>query len=95
MPARNNRGIVTIRDVTRTAVAMEHLSKHISAETNSCNSRITVFSAWSVPRGYKKERRSFESVEFLDASLSGYELGADELNCGTKASQLLSAVQWS
>jgi hypothetical protein len=37
MPARDNRGTVTIRDVTRTAVAMVQLSKHVSTETNSRN----------------------------------------------------------
>jgi hypothetical protein len=34
MPARNSRGGVKIRGVTRTAVAMEQLGKHISAKTN-------------------------------------------------------------
>jgi hypothetical protein len=34
MPARNDKGGVTIRDVTRTAVAMEQLSKQYPAETN-------------------------------------------------------------
>jgi hypothetical protein len=45
MPARNNRGIVTIRDVARTDVAMEELSKYVSAETYSCNNRRAVFCA--------------------------------------------------
>jgi hypothetical protein len=53
MPAHNNRGIVTLGDVTRTAVAVERLGKHVSAETNSRNSGRTVFSVQSVPRGYK------------------------------------------
>jgi hypothetical protein len=44
MPAHHNRGIVTIRDVTRTAVAMEQLSKHAR------NSRSAVFCIWSAPR---------------------------------------------
>jgi hypothetical protein len=29
MPASNNRGIVTIRDVSRTAVVTERLDKHV------------------------------------------------------------------
>jgi hypothetical protein len=54
--ARNNRGTVLIRDVTRTAVAMEQLSKHISVEKNSRNNRRSVFSAWSVPRVYTRKK---------------------------------------
>jgi hypothetical protein len=75
MPARNNGGIVTIRDVTRTAVSMERLGKHISAETNSRNSTRAVFSVRSVPRGYTKDKEDLKSVEFWDASLPGYEVG--------------------
>jgi hypothetical protein len=33
MPTCNNRGIVRIQDVKRTAIAMEQLSKYLSAET--------------------------------------------------------------
>jgi hypothetical protein len=51
--AHNNRGIVTIRDVTRTAVAMERLDRHVSAET-----RRAVFSVHSVPWGYKKDKEN-------------------------------------
>jgi hypothetical protein len=92
MPACNNRGVVTKRDVTRTAVAMEQLSKHPSAEENTRNNRRTVFCVRSVPRDYKKDKtRLFESVEFRDASLPGYEPGSR----GVEASDLLSAVQWS
>jgi hypothetical protein len=40
--ARNNRGIATIRDVTRTAVGIE-LSTHVSTETNSLKNREAVF----------------------------------------------------
>jgi hypothetical protein len=49
MPAHNTRGIVTIRDVTRTAVDMEQLSKHAQKEEEQCFLR--------GPRrwGYKKE----------------------------------------
>jgi hypothetical protein len=54
MLARNNRGIATIRDVTHTAVAMEQLNKHVSAETKSRNNRRAMFSLRSVPRCYKK-----------------------------------------
>jgi hypothetical protein len=41
--ARNNRLIVKIRDLTRTAVAMERFGKHLSAETNSSNSKRLCF----------------------------------------------------
>jgi hypothetical protein len=44
-PVRNNRGIVTIQDVTRTAVAMEQLSEHVSTYMNTRNSRTAVFCA--------------------------------------------------
>jgi hypothetical protein len=40
MLARNNRGIVTIRDVTRIAIAMEPLNKHVCAETYTQNKTI-------------------------------------------------------
>jgi hypothetical protein len=50
------------------------------------------FSALSVLRGYKeKKRRSFQSVEFRDDSLPGYELGCR----GIEASELWSEIQWS
>jgi hypothetical protein len=45
-----------IRDVTSTAVAMEQLSKQVSAETNTRNNRGAVFSVRSVPRGYKQDK---------------------------------------
>jgi hypothetical protein len=45
-----------MRDMTRTAVAMERLDKHVSVETNSCNSGGAVFSVLSVPMGYKKDK---------------------------------------
>jgi hypothetical protein len=45
MTERNIGGIVTIRDVTRRAVAMERLGKHVSAEKNSHNNRRAVFCA--------------------------------------------------
>jgi hypothetical protein len=55
MPARNNRGIVKIRDVTHTAVAMEQLSKNVSAETNSRNN-IRAVSYAVRTSGYKKDK---------------------------------------
>jgi hypothetical protein len=56
MPARNNRGVVTIRSVTYTAVAREQLGKHVSTETNLHNSRRAVFSVWSMLKGCEKDR---------------------------------------
>jgi hypothetical protein len=56
MSARNGRGIVTMRDLTRTAVAMEQLSEHVSAETNTPNNTIAVFFLRSVSKGYKKDK---------------------------------------
>jgi hypothetical protein len=44
MPARNNRGIVTIGDVTL-VVAMERFGKHVSSETNSPNNKRAVLYA--------------------------------------------------
>jgi hypothetical protein len=61
--------------MTGTAVAMERFGKHVSAETNSRNNTRAVFSVRSVSRGYEKDKNSFKSVEFRDASLPGYELG--------------------
>jgi hypothetical protein len=65
MPVRNNRGIVTKRDVSRTAVGMKQLSKH-------------VFSMPSGPKGYKKDKEnnssqwSFETPACQDI----YQLGS-------------------
>jgi hypothetical protein len=55
MPARDNTGNVTIRVVTRTAVAMKQMSKHFSAETNSRNNRRAVFCAVRT-EGLKKDK---------------------------------------
>jgi hypothetical protein len=41
---------------SRSALPMERLGKHVSAETNSRNNRRAVFSVRSVPRGYKKDK---------------------------------------
>jgi hypothetical protein len=64
MLARNNRRIVTIRYVTRTAVAMEQLSKYVSAGTNMRNNRGALLSLQSMPRRYKKDKedRSSQSI---------------------------------
>jgi hypothetical protein len=81
MPARNSRGIVTIRDVTRTAVAMERLGKHVSAETNSRNNRRAVFSVRSVPSGYKMEEEyRLSQLSFETPVWQCMRLGAEELN---------------
>jgi hypothetical protein len=42
MPACNDRGIVTKQDMMCTAIAMEQLSKHFSAEMITCNNRRAV-----------------------------------------------------
>jgi hypothetical protein len=69
MPASNNGGTVTIRDVVRTAVAMEQLSKHISAEMNLCNKRRAMFSVLCVPSGHKKDKEERLGQLSRDASL--------------------------
>jgi hypothetical protein len=76
MPSRNNREIVT-----RTAVAMEQLSKHVSAEKNSVKNKGVVFSVWSMPRGYKKyiEDR-LNQLSFQTPACQYMNLGAEELN---------------
>jgi hypothetical protein len=75
MPAHNRRG-VRIRNVMRTAVSMERLGKHVSAETNSRINRRAVFSVWSVLRGYKndsvgKKQRSWHWI-YMAMGPSGY-----------------------
>jgi hypothetical protein len=75
LPASNNRGIFKKQDVTRTAVAMEQLSKHVSAGTNTSNNRRSVFSVRTVPTGYKKDKEvRFKTIEFRETSLPEYEL---------------------
>jgi hypothetical protein len=77
----NNPGIVTKRHVTRTAVAMKRMDKHVSAEKNSRNNR-TVFSVRSVPRCYKKGKADhlsqliYETPACQDMSL-GAELSGE------------------
>jgi hypothetical protein len=76
MPAGNNSGIVTIRDVTHTAVAMEQLNKYISAETISRNIRRALFSV-GPPRRYitRELRESLESAFEDDREMARKELG--------------------
>jgi hypothetical protein len=75
MPARNNKGGVTIRDVTHTAVSMEQLRQYVSAEANTRNNGGAVFSVRSMPRGYKKDKEDRLSLgEFRDTSLPAHEL---------------------
>jgi hypothetical protein len=81
MPSCNNRGIVTIRDVTRRAIAMERLHKHVSAEMNSRNKRRAVFSLQSVPRGYKKDKEGrLSQLSFETPACHDMSLGAEDLN---------------
>jgi hypothetical protein len=55
--------------MTRTAIAIERLGKHISAEKNSRNNRRAVFSVRSGPRGFKKDKEyRYELVEKRDDS---------------------------
>jgi hypothetical protein len=58
MPDRNNRGNVTLRGVTRTAVTIERLVKHVSADMKSRNNIKALFSVRSVPRSYKKGKEN-------------------------------------
>jgi hypothetical protein len=57
--------IVTTRDVTRTAVAMEQVSKNDFAEMNIRNNRRAVFSVGSVPRVCKNDEEDrFSQLTF-------------------------------
>jgi hypothetical protein len=74
MPARNSRGSVTIRDVTRKTFALEQLSKCITEEKNSHNNRTAVFSLpRSVPRDYKRDKechlRQNENIRGLNLAV--------------------------
>jgi hypothetical protein len=62
MPTRYNAGIVTKRDVTRTAVAVEQFNKLVSAETNTSNNRRALFSVVRA-EGLQMTKKSFKSVE--------------------------------
>jgi hypothetical protein len=79
MPTRNNKGIVTIRDVTGIAVAMKRMDKHVSVETNSRNNRRYVFSVRSVPSGYKKDEDRLSQLSFDTSTCQDMSLGAEEL----------------
>jgi hypothetical protein len=80
MHPRNNGGTITIRDVTRTAVAMERLVKRVIAEMNSRNNRKSVFSLRSLLRDYRKAKEdrlrqlSFETPACQDMNLRREEL---------------------
>jgi hypothetical protein len=81
MPARTNGVIVTIGDVTRTAVAMERLGKHVSTETNSRNNRIDVFSVRSVPRDYELDKADrLNKLSFETPPCQDMSLGTEDLN---------------
>jgi hypothetical protein len=66
------------RDVTHTAVAMEQLSKHFSAETNTNNNRRAVFSVQSVPSVYKEDKE--------------YRLSQSRVESGSKTSTVALRV---
>jgi hypothetical protein len=72
---------------------MEQLCKQVYAEKNTRNNKRAMFSVRSVPRDYGNDKEdivsqlSFEMPTCQDMSL--------ELNWGTGASELLSAVQFS
>jgi hypothetical protein len=57
MPACNDRGSLSTRDVRLRAVVMKRLGKHFSAVTTLRNNRRAVFSVRSVPRDYKKDKK--------------------------------------
>jgi hypothetical protein len=81
MPKRNNRGIVTIRDMTRTAVATSDWistfpRRRIHATTEQ------LFSVRSVLRGYKNDKEDRLSQLSLETpACQDMSLGAEELNC--------------
>jgi hypothetical protein len=70
-----------IQDVTRTAVAMELMGKHVSTKKNSRNNKRDVFSVRSVSIYYKENKDflsqlSFETPAYQDKN----NLGPEELN---------------
>jgi hypothetical protein len=80
--------------MTRGDVAVEQVIKHVSAEMNTRINRRAVFSVWSVPRGCKKGKEDhLRQLSFETPACQDTSLGAEELNCGIKASELLSAIQ--
>jgi hypothetical protein len=91
MPVRNNGETVTIRDVTRTAVAIGRLGKHLSAETNSRRSRRAVFSGPSVPRGYKDNEDRLSQMSFETPTCQDMNLEVEELTWRIKSSRVGSS----
>jgi hypothetical protein len=80
MLACKNRGNVTIRDMTHTAVTVEQLNKHVSAELNSHNRR-PLFSVVSLLRGCKKDKGDCSSqLSFEMPACQDMSLGAEELS---------------
>jgi hypothetical protein len=74
MPARNNREIVTKRDVTyTTAVGMEHLSKHVSAGRNTRFNIRAVFFSVGPYRGVVKVTEKIETPACQEVSLKAQE----------------------
>jgi hypothetical protein len=69
------------RDVTLTAVSMERLGKHVSAEANSSNNGRVVFSVWSVPRSCKKDKEDrLSQMSFETPTCQDMSLGAEKLH---------------
>jgi hypothetical protein len=80
MSTRINGGIVTKQDVTRTAIAMEWLHKHVSIEINTRNNRRAVFSVQSMLRGYKKDKEDgLSKLSFETPACQDVGSGAEEL----------------
>jgi hypothetical protein len=71
--------------MTHTAVAMERLSKYVSAETNIRNNSRAVFSVLSVPRGYRKDKEDrLSQLSFEKPGCQDVSLGAEESREGTE-----------
>jgi hypothetical protein len=80
MPARNNREIATMPDVTRAAVPMEQRGKHVSAETNSHNNQKVVFSVRSMSTAYKKDKEDrLSRLNFETPACQDMGLGVEQL----------------
>jgi hypothetical protein len=68
--------------------------KYVSAETNSRNSRRVVFAVQSAPRDYKKDKQvRLSRLSLKTPACQDMSLGAEELNWGTEAPELLITVQ--
>jgi hypothetical protein len=71
------------------AVAMEQLSKYISAEMNIYNNRRVVLSERSVPRAYKKGKEDrLSQLSFEMQTCQDMSFGTEELNSEIEASEL-------